>query len=120
PGSLTITTGANLPPATAGAPYTATLTATGGTPPYTWSASGILPAGFTLGSTGILTGTPPSAGTFTLAATVTDAANANATQSFSLNVLSSSTSLTITNTSFPNGVVGQPYQQPLNTACSSV
>src|SRR5262249_55115153 len=44
PGPLTITT-TTLPAATVGAAYTATLTATGGTPPYTWSiASGGLPA----------------------------------------------------------------------------
>ena len=45
PGPLTITTTA-LPAATAGVAYSATLAATGGTPPYTWSlASGTLPAG---------------------------------------------------------------------------
>src|SRR5262249_32916549 len=63
-GPLTITTSA-LPSATVGVAYTATLTATGGTPPYTWAlASGTLPAGLTLTpSTGAITGTPTAART---------------------------------------------------------
>ena len=51
----------NTPPATAGTLYSATCTATGGTPPYTWSA----PAP---GLPGWLTGTPNGA-TITLAGT---------------------------------------------------
>ena len=47
------------------------ITVTGGTPPYTFSvASGILPAGLTLNSsTGAITGTPTSPGTFSIQAT---------------------------------------------------
>jgi hypothetical protein len=55
---LSITTTA-LPNGTVGMAYPSTaLAATGGTPPYTWSASG-LPAGLTVDSTtGIISGTP--------------------------------------------------------------
>jgi Putative Ig domain/Galactose oxidase, central domain len=49
-----------------------TLTATGGVQPYKWSASG-LPSGLSVNaSNGELTGTPTSAGTFTVVVTVTD------------------------------------------------
>jgi hypothetical protein len=72
PGPLTITT-TSLPDATAGAAYTATLAATGGTPPYTWSiASGALPAELTLTpSTGKISGTATATGTSTFTVTVT-------------------------------------------------
>src|SRR5262245_8012090 len=68
---LTITTSA-LPGATAGVAYSATLTATGGTPPYTWSiASGTLPAGLTLTSGGVISGTPTATGTSSFTVKVT-------------------------------------------------
>jgi PKD repeat protein len=69
---LTITT-TSLPDASAGTVYTATLAATGGTPPYTWSiASGTLPAGLALTSgTGVISGTPTTMGTSTFTVTVT-------------------------------------------------
>ena len=64
-----------------GIPYTDTLTAAGGTTPYTWSVSaGTLPAGITLGaSTGVLAGTPTAAGTSNFTIKVTDAAGQTAT-----------------------------------------
>ena len=59
-----------------GSSYTATLAATGGTPPYTWSlAGGSLPAGLTLnGNTGVISGTPTSAGTSSFTVQVTGGA----------------------------------------------
>ena len=53
------------PSGVVGTAYTDTLTATGGTTPYSWSVSaGTLPAGITLNaSTGVLSGTPTAAGT---------------------------------------------------------
>jgi hypothetical protein len=60
-GQISITTG-SLPNGTAGVAYSQTLAATGGTTPYTWAiASGTLPAGLTLSSAGIISGTPSTA-----------------------------------------------------------
>ena len=58
-GTLMITTG-SLPNGQVNVPYNATLAASGGTTPYTWSlTSGTLPAGLTLNaSTGTISGTP--------------------------------------------------------------
>ena len=57
--ALSITT-TSLASAYVGSPYSATLAASGGTSPYSWSVTaGTLPAGLTLnGSTGAITGTP--------------------------------------------------------------
>ncbi len=65
---------ATLPNGTVGVPYSATLTATGGTAPYTWAiTSGALPAGLSLNTaTGSITGTPTVAGVSTFTVQVTD------------------------------------------------
>lgn len=71
--SLAVTTRAG-DPGTVGVPYSASLTAWGGTEPLTWSlvGGGVLPTGLTLGSDGVITGTPTEAGTFTVLARVTN------------------------------------------------
>lgn len=86
PGPLTLTTGRVLPEASLNVPYRASIAASGGAPPYTWSAAG-LPAGLAIDpSTGSITGTPTAAGAFPLAITVSDAALVNASDRFTLNV----------------------------------
>lgn len=66
---LTVTTG-SLPPATRGTPYSAQLTASGGSVSSWTVQSGTLPAGITLSSGGLLSGTPTAEGssTFTVLA----------------------------------------------------
>lgn len=72
-GGLTIST-ASLPNGTINLAYNFTVSATGGTPPYTWSATG-LPVGYSINpSTGAITGTTTTAGTFPVVITVTDSA----------------------------------------------
>ncbi len=86
--SVSITT-SSLPSATAGTAYSATLQATGGTAPYSWSlTSGILPTGLTLQSTGLLSGTTSQTGQFNLTISVGDSSSPQqtATQSFVLAV----------------------------------
>ena len=58
----------------AGVSYSNQLTVTGGTGPYAWSVSaGTLPPGITLGATtGVLSGTPTTAGTYSFTVKVTD------------------------------------------------
>jgi predicted amidohydrolase len=85
PSPLSFTTD-SLPDGEQDAAYGATLTATGGTTPYSWSVvSGTLPAGLTLASdTGTISGTPTAAGTNTFTAQVTDADFHSATRTLSL------------------------------------
>lgn len=73
-----------LPAATAGSAWSQTLSATGGSAPYTWTAHG-LPAGISLNpATGALSGTPTTAGSFTFSVTVKEAGNVSATASYTL------------------------------------
>jgi hypothetical protein len=84
PAALTITTNRQLPDGAINASYTCAVEAFGGASPYTWSAAG-LPAGLTIdGSTGIISGSPAAAGTFSLAITVTDKALNHVSDRFTL------------------------------------
>ena len=80
--------GTTLPSGQVGSPYSAALSASSGTPPYTnWVvSSGSLPGGLTLGtSTGVISGIPNNVGTFNFSVTVKDSAGATSTaQSFSI------------------------------------
>ncbi|MBS1877821.1 MAG: putative Ig domain-containing protein [Acidobacteria bacterium] len=123
-GSLSIVT-TTLPTAVVGAAYTATFTATGGTAPYRWSTPSAMPSGLTLNpTTGGISGTPLTAGTYTLPMTLTDAVGTTQNRAFTLSVVTSNghTPPSITNTSFPGGTVGIPYQELLTSvgSCASV
>ncbi len=88
--SITINAGVSTtfaaPPAgQVGVAYTDTLTATGGTAPYTWSVNaGSLPPGITLSSAGVLAGTPTTAGSYPFTVNVIDQNNGIATTSITL------------------------------------
>jgi hypothetical protein len=86
--ALTITTGAVLSTGSAGANYSQTLAAAGGTPPYTWAATGALPAGLTLSPAGVLSGTPTQLGTFPITIQVTDSEARKASANDSLQIVS--------------------------------
>ena len=71
---LSVTT-TSLPTPTLGAAYSQTVASTGGTGPFQWSVSaGALPSGLSLSAaTGVISGTPDTAGTFTFTVRVQDA-----------------------------------------------
>jgi len=74
-----------LPGGTVTVPYSAQLNATGGIAPYTWAlATGALPAGLTLSSSGAISGTPTTAGTSSFTVQVTDASLLTAQQNLSI------------------------------------
>ena len=86
--TLTITT-STLPLASVGTPYSFSLQAIDGTPPYTWSlVSGTLPSGFSaLSSSGVITGVPTTVGTSTFTVQVADSASHVQTRALSLVVI---------------------------------
>jgi hypothetical protein len=81
-------TTASLPDATKDAFYASAVTAVDGIPPLAWSvSSGSLPAGLTLNpNTGLISGTPTTAGTATFTVRVADLLAASASKQFSLQV----------------------------------
>lgn len=63
--------GGALPDALVGVPYSVALQAAGGTAPYSWTLSGgLLPAGLSLSSAGVISGTPTTPNPTTTAFTV--------------------------------------------------
>ena len=84
---LTIDQTTNPPDAYVGQPYTASPSASGGVPPYTWTVAG-LPAGLSFSTTtGAVTGTPTVGGVFTpVTFTVRDSGILSFSRSFTLTV----------------------------------
>ena len=103
-------TSTSLAAATLGTAYSETLAATGGTTPYTWSATG-LPGGLGISATGKITGTPTAAGTFTVELTVTDHNAKKATATLKLSVITNIPA--VATRSLPGGKVGTVYATTL-------
>ncbi len=109
---LSITTG-SLPNGTQNTAYSATLAATGGVTPYTWSVtSGSLPAGLALNSgSGAIAGTPTGTGTSSFTVQVADANSQTAAKALSITVNAPAPS--ITTSSLPNGTQNTAYSATL-------
>lgn len=107
----------SLPDAKQYIAYDQSLSASGGAPgSYTFSlASGSLPVGLTLSSSGVLSGTMNTAGTYTFAVKATDSSPSpgpySGTQSYTFKV--DPNVPTITTTSLPGGTVGSVYNQTI-------
>jgi hypothetical protein len=104
--------------ATFGAPYTASLAATGGITPYHWSITqGALPTGLTINSaTGAISGASTSAGTASFTVTLTDSGNPALQASSTFTIATLYLPLSITTTSLPHGVEGTPYSTTLTAS----
>ena len=126
--SLMITTASPLPAGIQGVPYTATVTATGGTTPYTWSdlaffKSGrlsTLPQGLTINpASGVISGTPTTAGVTTATITVQDSTVPQQTASADLSI-TINPALTVTTARLPAGAVDFTYTPVQATATGGV
>jgi uncharacterized protein (TIGR03437 family) len=113
-GPPSITGPASLPNGTLGVAYVSTtVTASGGSGVYTWSATG-LPAGLSIGSsTGAITGTPSGtvASVNTVVVTVTDSSTATATKTYTLTVNPAASSAPVI-TSVSSSTEGQALIAP--------
>lgn len=81
--------GPTAAPGTVGAAYLQNLFASGGSTPYRWSVTGILPPGLTLvaaNNGNRITGTPTTRGTFSFTLTVRDQAGAQTSQLTSITI----------------------------------
>jgi uncharacterized protein (TIGR03437 family) len=82
---LQITT-TTLPGASVGTAYRLQLNVTGGRAPYAYRILGTLPAGLTLSSSGLLSGTPTAVGSQTFSVQVTDVSGTSVAKTFTLSV----------------------------------
>jgi uncharacterized repeat protein (TIGR01451 family) len=102
---------AALAPATIGASYGQTLSASGGTAPYGFAVTnGAVPPGLTLSNAGLLSGTPTTAGSFTFTVTATDSNGCTGAMTYTL---APCAVLAITPASLPNGSIGLAYSETL-------
>ncbi|MGH9824476.1 MAG: putative Ig domain-containing protein, partial [Blastocatellia bacterium] len=89
------------------------LNAFGGKPPYSWSlASGALPTGLVLDSTGLISGTVTGAGIFTFTLQATDSAANSSSRTYSLNI--APPPLSVPQVTLPVGITGTTFTQQLS------
>ena len=111
-GTLSLTVNpASLPNGSLGLAYSQTVSATGGTGPYTFSIlAGTLPAGLTLNtSSGVIAGTPTSAGSSTFTVQAVNSLGNSGTRDYTINI--GTVSLTVNPATLPATVVGHVYSQ---------
>ena len=118
-GDLLIDTVSPLNTGNVGAVYSQTIAASGGVPPYrNWSVlSGALPPGLTLNETsGILSGTPTTAGAYDFTLAVDDSSSNGSLQSaqkpFRLTILPGTLTIT-TQSPLPGGTLNEAYSATL-------
>ena len=99
----------SLPNGQQGQPYSAALSATGGTAPYTWSVANgsVLPAGLALSSAGVISGTAVTPGTGTFSVQLADDGSPpqTAVQQLSITILAAPTYFTIWSPAVVPGIV---------------
>ncbi len=110
---------ASLSATTVGASYSETLTASGGTGPYTYAATaGVLPDGLTLTSSGVLSGTPTDEGTFNFTITATDSSGGTGPYSggraYTIDV--AAPVITVSPATLPPATQGVPYAQTITAS----
>lgn len=106
---------ATLSAAAIGSAVSQTVTASGGTGPYTFAiTSGALPAGVSLSSSGALSGTPTAGGNFNFTVTATDQSAFTGARAYTLAV--AAPSITLTPASLPAGTISTAYSQSVTAA----
>jgi hypothetical protein len=106
---------ATLPNDTIGVAYSQTVTASGGTPSYTYIVSaGALPSGLTLSAGGAITGAASAAGTFNFTVQATDAGSCVGTRAYSIQVVCAP--ITVAPATLPSDTVGKAYSQNITAS----
>ncbi len=116
--SFTLPAGTTLTAGTVDAAYSlVTFQATGGTSPYRYALSaGFLPAGMSLSTTGLLTGTPTAGGIFSITVLATDADSVTGSQTYSLTILPPTIAISPSTAILPVASVTSPYLQSFTAA----
>ena len=104
-----------LPNGTTVAAYSQTITASGGSSPYTFTvSSGSLPGGLTLATGGVLSGTPTAAGSFTFTVKATASNGCTGTRSYTLTI--TCPTITVNPSTLPNGRKNYSYSQTITAS----
>jgi hypothetical protein len=104
---------ATLPATTVGASYSQTVTTTGGTGAVTLTQGGTLPPGVTFtAATGVLSGTPTTAGSYSFSITGTDTVGASTLRNYSVTV---NAAIVVNPATLPDATVGTAYNQTVTT-----
>ncbi|MBP6944693.1 putative Ig domain-containing protein [Patescibacteria group bacterium] len=113
-----VITSTSLPVGTVGTVYDTTVAFTGGTGPFGWTVvSGSLPAGLQLNvASGRVTGTPTTAGTYSVMIMVSDRYGSTNRRAFSLQVSAEASSLAITTTDLSAGTMNVGYVYDLSAS----
>jgi Bacterial Ig-like domain (group 3)/Putative Ig domain len=115
--SVTITP-TMLPAGQVNLAYSQTLTASGNTGPFTFnllSGSGSLPAGLTLSTGGVISGTPTAVGSYTFTVVASNAGGSNGSQLYTVSIVP----IVAITTSLPNDDSGKSYNQTLSATGGS-
>ena len=113
-GPLSVT-GCPLPDAPNGEQYQASLNALGGSAPYTFTTSGNLPPGISVSTSGVVSGSSTSSGSYPFNVTVREASGQTFTQACSLNVAPAYLHIT-TSCPLPDAQLGQSYSAQIQAA----
>lgn len=112
-----------LPNGTVAVAYSQTISASGGTAPYTFSlVSGALPAGLTLTSAGLVAGTPTTAASSTFTVQGTDVNGCFATITYTIVIAAAPVppggcpTITLSPPTLPAGTVGAAYSQTITAS----
>ncbi|MGI2032706.1 putative Ig domain-containing protein [Rhizobium panacihumi] len=111
-------TGSGLPPATTGLAYSYTgISVSGGSGPASFAASG-LPAGLVMAGGGAISGTPTTAGSYSITVTATDTAGAVATAVYELTVHAGTGDFGFSppGGALPQAMVGEAYFQDISAS----
>lgn len=103
-----------LPQGTLGSPYSATVTASNGTPPYVYTiSSGSLPTGLVINSgTGEISGTPSTLGNFSFTIRAVDSEGCERSRSYTIIIAAAMCpAITLAPLTLPPANVGQAYSQ---------
>ncbi len=108
-----------LPNGTVATAYSQALSASGGVGPYSFSiTAGALPAGLTLSSVGVLSGTPTAGGTFNFTVTATDSSPFpgpfSGSQAYTLTI--APPTITLPATTLADGNLGTSYSATISAA----
>jgi hypothetical protein len=106
-----------LPSGLLGTAYSQTVTASGGTAPYTYAvSSGDLPPDLLLNTvTGAITGTPTTAGIFNFTITVTDTGGCPGIRAYTVSITGCPI-ITLSPPTLPNGLLGTAYNQTVTAS----